>query len=506
FIPVIWFALLRNFVKEEWVAIIGVALLFLVIRNPLSFPTIKYTDFTFLIMFPLFLLCLYRAYREFNWKNAAILAFSYSILTISHMVVFVSSTIILGFFFCYALLSNYKGKANFEELLKRNWVAIVTFIIIALPLLMLYWYKPLFVYHLKMAYDRTHMDIPDFANSDVQIWFILDTFSATFLNFSSIGSFFFIFSAVFFARNAKNAFKDEKLCFLTILFAAATFAAFSYFLTEPLLHMNFICTYIVDLVFRPSVFLLGVYFLDRLEPSKKLGNAATFVYGIIAIVFLLLVFSAADASQKANPFFKNAKTPLPSYMTSLAAYIKQNTSVNDVFLSTKELSFMINSLTGRKLATNRWAHQNDPYVNMPQKDIDAAIMLYGTNDAERIRLLKEYNISYVYWDVNWVHTEYQQTPQGRIYPFDPLITLDTPSARSAFYSNGVKFVNMTTWLDPSVKFWYIRQYPILIVTPENYQRFDRPWNAGLDAYLQRVWSYSEGGQEIAALYKVRPPN
>ena len=500
--PIIWFVLIKKLVRDEWIAAIGCILSILVIYNPLGFPIIKYTDFTRLIMFPIFLYFLYETYRTFNIKNVAFLAFFYSILTISHMVVFVSATIILGFFFLYALLSAYKGKTDFVELVKRNWKAAAIFIIIALPLLMLYWYRPLFVYSLKMSYDRTHMDVPDFANLGVQIWFVFNTFSTTFLNFSSIGSLFFIFSIVLFAKNIKSAFEDETLCFLTILLVAATFAAFSYFVTEPLLHMNFICTYIVELIFKSSIFLLGVYFLDRLDISKRIGNAAWVVYSLAIIVLLLLIFSGADATQKADPFFKNAETPLPPYINSLAAYIKQNTSVNDVFLSTKELSFMINALTGRKLVTNRWAQQNDPYVNMPQRDIDATIMLYGNNSAERRELLKSYNVSYLYWDVNWIFTEYQRTPRGEIYPFDPLITLDTPSARAEFYSNGIKFANMTTWLDPAIKFWYIRQYQILIVSPENYRSFDRPWNEGLDPYLEEVWSYSEGGQKIAVLYKV----
>jgi hypothetical protein len=500
--PIIWFALIKKLVKDEWIAAIGCILSILVIYNPLGFPIIKYTDFTRLIMFPIFLYFLYETYRTFNIKNAAFLAFFYSILTISHMVVFVSATIILGFFFLYALLVAYKGKTDFVELVKRNWQAAMVFIIIALPLLMLYWYKPLFVYHLKMPYDRTHMDVPDFANPDVQMWFVFDTFSTTFLNFSSIGSLFFIFSIVFFAKNIKSVSTDETLRFLTILLAAATFATFSYFLTEPLLHINFICTYIVDILFKPSIFLLGVYFLDKLDISKRIGDAAWVVYPLAIIVLLLLIFSGAEAMQKANPFFKAAQTPLHPYLKSLAAYIKQNTSVNDVFLTTKELGFMINALTGRKLVTNRWAHQNDPYTNMPQRDIDAAIMLYGNNNAERRELLKSYNVSYLYWDVNWIFTEYQRTPQGQINLFDPLITLDTPSARAAFYSNGIKFVNTETWLDPAIKFWYIRQYPILIVSPENYRSFERPWNEGLDNYIKEVWSYSEGGQKIAVLYKV----
>ncbi|MEM4216220.1 MAG: hypothetical protein QXD51_04015 [Candidatus Anstonellales archaeon] len=502
-IPIMWFVLLKKFVMNEWIAVVGVALLPLILYNPLSMPVMKYSDFTLNIMWPLFLIFLYRAYENLNLKNVALLALVYSLLALSHTVFFVSATIIVGYFLCYGLLSIYKNKEDFIESIRNRWKTILAFVVVASPILILYWYKPIFVYHLKMVFDRTHMDIPDFANPEVQIWFILDTVSNTFFNFTSIKSFFFIFSIVFFIINLKNVMSEEKLRFLAILFVAATSAVFSYFITEPLFHMNFICNYIVDLIFRPSLFLLGIYFLDRLEIEKILGKTTLFILMVAAIGLILLAFSAGEESKATNRFFKNTEEPLPDYIISISAYVKQNTSVNDVFLTTKELGFMLNSLTGRKLVTNRWAHQSDPYVYTPQKDIDAAIMLYGNNDSERVRLLKEYNVSYVYWDASWAATEYNIMPNGEVYPFDPLMALDTPSAREQFYNNGIKFISTTTWLDPAIRFWYVRQYKILIVTPENYRSFDRPWNAGLDSYLQEVWSYTENGKRIAVLYKVK---
>jgi hypothetical protein len=217
---------------------------------------------------------------------------------------------------------------------------------------------------------------------------------------------------------------------------------------------------------------------------------------------MLLIYQAAGVQMQSNQFFKNADSPLPPYTISLAGYLKANTSVNDVVMTSKELGFMLNSISGRKLLTNRWAHQTDQYMDPSQRDVDAAVILYGNDNAKRMALLKKYNVKYLYWDENWIWTDYQQE-QGTIYPFDPLIALDTPAARSQLGAAGVKYVNMTANLDPSIKDWNVRQYKMLYIAPANYRSFEAPWNAGLDPYLQEVWSYSDGGKKVAVLYKIK---
>ena len=46
-------------------------------------------------------------------------------------------------------------------------------------------------------------------------------------------------------------------------------------------------------------------------------------------------------------------------------------------------------------------------------------------------------------------------------------------------------------------------FDLTLVSPENYQRPDRPWQAGLDSLLEEVWSTREDGRKVVVLYRVR---
>ncbi|MEM3625226.1 MAG: hypothetical protein QXF35_01560 [Candidatus Bilamarchaeaceae archaeon] len=502
-IPLIWFFLIKKFVDNNNLALLCVLFFFLAVENPLAFPIIKYTNFTYLVVFPLFLFFLYETYNNFNLKNTTAFAFFYSILSISHLVVFISASFILGFFVVYKLYFLTIKKEDLKSVVIQNRIPLLAFLFISIPIILLYFYQPIFFYHLKPAYDRVHMDIPDFGLIDVQIWFIFDTIQLYFLNFSNISSFFFIFAAVSLILNLKKWQEDKKSTFIYIALVGVLSAMLSYFITEPLLHINFINNYIRSIAFIPVLFLCGTFFLEKQKTFINLQKNS-FVFFVTFVILFYLIVQNGTAGRENNVFFKNAYYPIPQSFTSAATYVKHNTSVNDIFLSQKELGFILNALTGRKLVTNRWAHQNDPYADTPQRDLEAAIILYGNNDEERLTLLKKYNITYLYWDINWVFLDFGLAPdKSTIYPFDPLLTFDTPSNRAYLDKNNIKYINTTTWIDPSVKVWYVRQYPLLIVSYENYRSIERPWHPGLDKYLEEVWSYKENEQKIAAIYKIK---
>ena len=179
-----------------------------------------------------------------------------------------------------------------------------------------------------------------------------------------------------------------------------------------------------------------------------------------------------------------------------------NGDINDVVLTTKELGFTINALSGRKLISVRRA-QNDPFIDMDSREIDQAIILYGDNNVVRKSLLEKYSVDYVYWDSFWIKSEYTIDNSGRVISsFDPLFVFDSEENRKRLDKNGVKYILQNTWVDPSLSGEDYNTFDLLLISPENYQSFVTPWNSGLDKYLTEVFRSERGGQVLSKIYKV----
>lgn len=507
--PIFWALTIRNFVQDEWWAVIGALAVILTgcIENPLiALPIMKYTEFSFALMLPLFLNFLYCTYSDFSVKQTALFALFYSILTLSHMLVFIDASVILLVVFGFSLFLSWREGSAVTTVLRKHWRQGLVFAVIAVPILLSYWYRPIFIYHLQMAYDRVHIDFPDFAIRKVQLDFLSARLRDLFFNFSGIDqtikSAFFIFAVSAVVFNIKKIFSDRQITFLSAVNIASFLVTFSYFVTEPALDINFIPPYMFWITVPPALTVLGIHFLDRRIPNKNTVKRKL-AYLSIVVILLLFGFARFKTERETNRFFQNYTSPVPNCLLSLADYVKKNTSVNDVFLTSKELGFMINSLTGRKLLTNRWLHQNDPYIDLPQRDMHAAIILYGNNMNTRLDLIHRYNVKYLYWDINWIMMEYRISQDRRLVKLDPLHPLDSREARETLDKNGVRYQIITTWLDPAVAFPDYRQFKALLISPENYNSNDMPWGPQLNSYLEEVWSFHESGKKIAALYKIR---
>ncbi|AIJ04901.1 hypothetical protein JH146_0050 [Methanocaldococcus bathoardescens] len=499
---VIWFCLFRVLFKDDWIALIGV-----VLANGISaYPILKYTNFTHQIMLPLFILTLYLAFKERKIIYYVSLGLVYGLLTLSHMVAFVGATLIIATFVIYEM---YKNKDRILEYLKENIKNWGIFGIVALPILMLYWYKPIFVYHLHRPYDRIHMDIMDFGRLDVQIKFLFNTLSSYLLNFKSIGG---IITTVLVWLGIYGYYKSENSDlkeFLKIFAIGSVFATFCYFVTEPLFGINFIPTYMSYFYIWATAILFALFGINYVKNHLRLHEVENIskklvVFGTIFVI-LLANTTFAFVNYINNDRWANVgKHPMPDVYISLQNYLLKNTDVNDVILSTKELSFVINAISGRKVMVNRWAQQNDPYMNLPQRDMDASIILYGNDTKKKLELIRKYNISYLYWDYYWINSEFQFDNNGRIIGmYDPLMTYDTKENREYLDKYGVKYIPMNFWIDPSCRNDNIRKFNILVISPQNYYNFTNPWKPDLNKYLVEVWNYTYNGQKIAALYKIK---
>ncbi len=500
FSVIFWFITLSAIFKDERTAFFATILA----TSITAHPVLKYTNFVEAIIIPLFLFALYKTFEEKKIQYFAILGIFYGLAPLSHMMFFIGATFITGFFFLYEIYSTLKKKESGE--LKKLAKNIAVFAVLALPLLMMYWYRPIFEWGLHMPYDRTHMDVMDMADSENQMQFLAGSLSGL-LNFTLIQAgitLLFLFGIYTLIKTRKNYGYLEK--FLVLFAIASVAVTFSYFITEPLLGMNFIPAYMKTFTYAPAYFLISIYglniFLNKTERFSK--NVKLGIVVVYLLLFLFYNFTAFNDKMETNQWMLVGKTQeMPGLYASLQDYITGNTDVNDVFLSTKELSFLVNSLTGRKLMVNRWAQQNNPYTDMPQRDEDAAIIFYGDSVSKKLELLEEYDVKYLYWDYYWINSEYQFNDQGQVVNiYDPLLTMDDQENRNYLGGNGVKYQAMHTWIDPAMKGDHIRQYDLLLVSPENYQSFEHPWNSNLDPYLEKVWEYEDNGVIYGVLYKI----
>jgi hypothetical protein len=118
-------------------------------------------------------------------------------------------------------------------------------------------------------------------------------------------------------------------------------------------------------------------------------------------------------------------------------------------------------------------------------------------------LLEKYSIDYVYWDSFWIQSEYNIDNLGRVInSFDPLFVFDSEENREILDKNGVKYILQNMWVDPTLRGEDYQTFDLLLISPENYQSFENPWNSGLDKYLTEVFRSETDGQVLSKIYKV----
>ncbi|MFH0906096.1 MAG: hypothetical protein V1824_02050, partial [archaeon] len=423
-------------------------------------------------------------------------------------VAYVGATIILATYFFYEIINSII-KHKLKEYIKTNFKYWIIFGVIGAIVSLIYWYAPLFNYHLNMGYyERSHVDLANLADSKQQIDFLVLTLNQYFFSFNSISNFIFsILSIVGIILLIFNKSEDKELKFTQILLLGSIIAVFSYFITEPLLNFNLIPSYISSMYLRVAIIFLGfssiIYLIKILDKHKLV-----FLKNCILLILILITFVSLLNSEinyyKTNDVFKRTELPIKQHYIELEKYMHNNLNVNDVVITTKELGFGINALGGIKLITGRWMHNGDPYLDLPLRDVETAIVLYGDNLENKLKIIDKYSVDYLYWDYYWINSEYSFDKQGNLVDiYNPLITLNKDKYKSILIANNIKFKDMNYWLDPYGRREEVKKFDILMITPDNYRSFEKPWNTNLDSYLTEVWSYDENGTKTAILYKIK---
>ena len=102
------------------------------------------------------------------------------------MLAFIGATVMLAVVGIFALIQSAVDGKNFAASLHNHRREGLVFAVVTVPILLCYWYYPLFVYHLHMPYDRVHIDFPDFALRSVQLDFFSSRMQSLFLDYSGM--------------------------------------------------------------------------------------------------------------------------------------------------------------------------------------------------------------------------------------------------------------------------------------------------------------------------------
>jgi len=211
-----------------------------------------------------------------------------------------------------------------------------------------------------------------------------------------------------------------------------------------------------------------------------------------------------------DKFWQGGYQELPPQYAAFQTYLKTNhiNPSNMIVLSTNELSFALNGVSGVKLFLGRQSHYFF-FGDFQKIWMDGAIILYGNNSESQSALISKYTQIakssgkelYLYWDYYWIQSEYQ-SQNNQVYPFDPLRFEYSDERAQQLIYNGVPVQAMDNAIfEPSAQNSpYAYKMKILYVVPKYYNA-THPWSNIIDPYLKKVWSYESGGVEIASLYK-----
>ena len=474
-----------------------------------SQPMFKYTPFAFYLLCPLYFLLIYKLVQTRSFKYAIASGVVYGLIGLTHTVVFMamslySALVALYFLATQARLAN--GKLLFNKPgLKRYFLLFLVVLAIGAPIAMLYWYGPIFVHHAKVLNPIQEVGFYDVTTLGGQLTYIFSQIKWDFFYFpnlrTSIMSIFTVLGLLFLIFLKKKTFAAKMI----LLSVAIAVIGFSHILiTEPLAH-----THVFPAYFNEAIFVFWSYILMTFAVAVLYGMLSKLkVPKIVPKIFLLAIIALLVINGVYNlKVFDNdqwtqvGKQPLQPYMQDMSAWVMQNTGLNDVFLSTNENSFALNALTGRKILTNRITHSSS-YVDMDQRMMDAAIILYGNNEDLRTQLIEKYHVKYLYWEYNWINMEFSFNQDGQFQGlFDPYMVLDTPEHRQYLSENGVNFTLVHTWRDPAYHNPLAPQYDVIVVLPSQFNPV-QPWSDELQARLALVQEFNQSGQTAARIYAI----
>jgi hypothetical protein len=489
------------------------------ILHATNFPLYKYSPFAFFVILPLFFFAGYNFMKKKDWKSALLFGITYGLCGLSNTYVFIVGTFIVGFMLLYILsqalsLHIHEKKITHKFAIDKKtfalhfYLACIVFLV-GFAIALLWWFKPIFVYHAHTPNDMQIYGFPDVKGLGGMIGLVITGLKGEFTGYSFTTGLSFTLKKIGLLLGLIALFllkkKKEEHHFLIIVLLASFFGLFIHFITMPLLGTLMASTGLFNTGLIITTVLLTFLALDvMVQYARKLHKYGEYAVLILFALLLLISINQHFGSITKDYWWTNAGvSPLSPSMVATQAWIMENTDLNDVFLTTNEDGFALNALTGRKVVTYRRTHAS-PYADMNQRMLDTGIMLHAQNDEDRIELLRKYSVDYIYWQPGWLNNELRFNAQGQLEGvYDPLSIDYTPEREADLIRNNVSYIRTMWYMDPA----WLETYPkrdILIIMPGR-ASYEQPWSPTFDKYLTLQQEIGVNGQLAARIYKVNIP-
>ena len=453
-----------------------------------------------LVLFFLFFL---KAIKTKQIKYKLLTGIFYGLASLVHVAVFPALSIFLLVFFIYLVFKDcIKFKIDIKNLkikliflkeyslwnsLKKATLFLLPIFTLGTLVAMLFFGPILYIYHGKILNPVNIYTEPDLTKYGLDVFFSLiekNFFGISMLLKGDLISFIYTIFILFglYALIVTDM-KESKI--LLILVLSSFIAGFHYFLTIPLVNFSVIPKYLFSrilLIAKPLLFVFAIFILCEKRKEWK-----QYIL-LLTSIFIIILSVSSIYHCYYNQWTKVGRSqPNPVY-DEIADWVVKNTDRNSVFLSTEELSFALNSLTARKIVISRRTHFS-PYLDIDKRIAEAYIILYGNNTQKVEELLKKYNISYLYWDANWLYFAKYEPP------------LTNPKYTDYLSEYGVKFKKVYTYLDPAWEPMYPK-YDLLAVIPINWS-VEQPWSNILQKRLKLLRTFYIDNKVFAKIYKIQ---
>ncbi len=460
---------------------------------------VKYTEFTTGVLVPLYYLVLIRYVERPQAGRALVLGLSLAVLGYAHAVAFIGGTAIAALTVLAAAVwrRGPRGVAGELGVALRHGAIVLAAASLALG----YWYRPIFVYHGHTSLHFTEWNGEvDFSTAGRRLAWAWQSVREAF-SFEDLP--LALLALLILAGLARfAAVRDRRRFAPAMLATAATFLwMFHYLATVPLLHTHFVPIYVRWMLWGFARFLPAAIAVAWLLGPRRSPAAARAIQTLALAAGLTAVATEARALHE-DPAMAQARSPMGPGVADLTRWATVHAGPEDVALSTNELSFAWAAVTGRRTLVARRG-QNDAFIDMDVRNRDAALILYGSDDTLRTRLLRQYDVRYVFWNTDWFNSEFSTDASGDTLVRDPLFYFRNDGYDRQLEAAGVRFTHLYTWVDPAMRGPDVPRFDLTVVLWRNYQRSGQPWRDDLARRLERVWSYPPGPPFAAALYRVR---
>ena len=495
------FFLLANFIIKNKYASLLVSIF---ACRLIWFPALKYSVFTRVTVFVLFFYFFFKFLRKKDLKNSLLAGLFYGFCGLGHGSAFISVSLVIFFGFFWFNRAIYKIK--FKEYFYKNWKANVNYVIMFLVgfgISLIYWGN-MFANFGNFPNQLTEWCQLNYELAVVQSNLFKAVVSSLFTFTNVWGIIFgllviaFILLMIFVSGNKYFQISKKRILFFSVILLLLSF---HFYLTLPLLGTEFSpgrmwgFVYYILIIFITSFVFKSFLTFGFIKKYKKE------IFSVLFILFILISLIGFNSYVKNDKWIPNGFAEQNPLLLESKAAILKYTALDDNFISSKEVGFAINSLTGRRFLSIR-RNQHPLTSEVDQRELDLAIILYGNSSDKRAELLKQYDIDYLYWDYFWMQSEFRFDDTGKLVNlFDPILIIRTPEREALLKKYNISYSNENMVVDSSKRDRNdIKKFDVLLVYPNNWS--NEPWHPDLNNFLEEVWVLQEGGTKYARLLKI----